>query len=62
MKILWHVTLSWLPGNALVVSAPVKNEKERETTLVMRCLATKTTSHARVFSWDVMKKQAIQQV
>jgi len=30
--------------------------EEWETILLMRCLATKMTSHARVFSWNVRKK------
>ena len=34
----------------------VNNGKERETTLLMRYLASKMTSHARVFSYNALKK------
>jgi len=31
MKILWHVTLYWLLGNALVVSAPLTYKQWKRT-------------------------------
>ena len=41
---------------AMLNISATQTGKEQETTLLMCCLATKMTSHARVFSCNVLKK------